>query len=425
MILQRHQSTNSWHDTVIAGFASDKRYVVETNTKVIERCMLMTTDPGDLVLDPTCGSGTTAYVAEQWGRRWITIDTSRVAVAIARQRLLTAKYDYYQLRVSAEDVRAIRTDVAHRPDGKTPGGTFAYKTVPHITLKSIAQNPNLDPIFAKHEPILAAKLLGRLQRRPWSKVTEGRCGSTSSLGKLRADKDAARKASGRVTDADRRTVGPAREGQKAWEHWTVPFDTDPDWPKDLQARGHRVPQGVAGQDGRGECLHRRQRRAGGTGRSARAVIKACVRVSGPFTVEAVQPPELSWRRRRHDQPDRRRPDALDGTFELARTVRDVEPRTTGGAERRGLPRPDDRPAELDGVRFPNNKEMTFTRLGPADRTPPASTPRAAGYRRARRTPTRRARRPSASSSARSTGRSRPRCSRELIKPAEPRGTTTS
>jgi adenine-specific DNA-methyltransferase len=84
--------SNNWSDTSIAGFASDKVYVVETNTKVVSRCVLMTTDPGDLVLDPTCGSGTTAYVAEQWGRRWITIDTSRVPLALARQRLLTATF---------------------------------------------------------------------------------------------------------------------------------------------------------------------------------------------------------------------------------------------------------------------------------------------------------------------------------------------
>src|SRR5690349_16613312 len=102
---------------------------------IIERCLLMTTDPGDLVLDPTGGSGTTAHVAEQWGRRWIAIDTSRVAVTIARQRLLTAKFDYYRLR--DED-----TGVA---------GGFRYKTVPHVTLKSIAQNTHLDPIFARHE----------------------------------------------------------------------------------------------------------------------------------------------------------------------------------------------------------------------------------------------------------------------------------
>src|SRR5205823_900714 len=104
--------------------------------------ILLTTDPGDLVLDPTCGSGTSAYVAEQWGRRWITIDVSRVALAIARQRLMTAKFDYYRLR---DEING-------------PTGGFYYKTVPHVTLKSIAQNAGLDPIFAKHEPILADRL---------------------------------------------------------------------------------------------------------------------------------------------------------------------------------------------------------------------------------------------------------------------------
>src|SRR5207249_3633494 len=91
-----------WNDTGISGFAEKKRYVVQTNPKVIERCLLMTTDPGDLVLDPTCGSGTTSYVAEQWGRRWITIDTSRVALALARTRLMAARFPYYFLADSPE-----------------------------------------------------------------------------------------------------------------------------------------------------------------------------------------------------------------------------------------------------------------------------------------------------------------------------------
>jgi adenine-specific DNA-methyltransferase len=91
---------NIWNDTVIAGFASDKQYVVETSPKVVERCVLFATDPGDVVLDPTCGSGTTAYVAEQWGRRWITIDTSRVALALARSRLMGARYPFYALKDS-------------------------------------------------------------------------------------------------------------------------------------------------------------------------------------------------------------------------------------------------------------------------------------------------------------------------------------
>ena len=115
--------SNVWNDTIIGTF-SDKHYVVETATKVIQRCILMTTDPGDLVLDITCGSGTTAYVAEQWGRRWITCDTSRVAITLAKQRLMTATFDYYRL--------------AHEEQGV--GSGFVYKTVPHITLKSIANN---------------------------------------------------------------------------------------------------------------------------------------------------------------------------------------------------------------------------------------------------------------------------------------------
>jgi adenine-specific DNA-methyltransferase len=122
-----------WNDTGVSGFSEKKVFVVQTNTKVIERCVLMTTDPGDLVLDPTCGSGTTAYVAEQWGRRWVTCDTSRVALAIARQRILTARFPYFRLR--SDKVK----------DG------FIYKTVPHITLKSIAQNSKLDACKTQEE----------------------------------------------------------------------------------------------------------------------------------------------------------------------------------------------------------------------------------------------------------------------------------
>jgi len=127
--------SNSWTDTTTAGFASDKRYVVETNTKVVQRCLLMVTDPGDLVLDPTCGSGTTAYVAEQWGRRWLTCDTSRVAITLAKQRLMTALFDYF--------------DLAHADEGVASG--FVYKTVPHVTLKSIAKNPDIRKGMTKVE----------------------------------------------------------------------------------------------------------------------------------------------------------------------------------------------------------------------------------------------------------------------------------
>ena len=134
--------TNQWIDTQ---GASGKTYAVQTATKILERCLLMTTDPGDLVFDPTCGSGTTAYVAEQWGRRWITCDTSRVATTLAKQRLMTANFNYYQL--------------AHPEEGI--GSGLNYKTVPHVTLGSIANNPDIkegmtraqvDAAIARHTP---------------------------------------------------------------------------------------------------------------------------------------------------------------------------------------------------------------------------------------------------------------------------------
>jgi adenine-specific DNA-methyltransferase len=134
--------TEVWNDTQTGAFTDPKVYVVQTNTKIIERCVLMTTDPGDLILDPTCGSGTTVFVAEEWGRRWIMIDTSRVALSLARQRLLTAKYEYFRLKDGATGVAS----------------GFCGKTAPHVMLKSIAQNTNLDLIFAKHEPALDGRL---------------------------------------------------------------------------------------------------------------------------------------------------------------------------------------------------------------------------------------------------------------------------
>jgi adenine-specific DNA-methyltransferase len=124
-----------WHDTAIAGRPGDKIYVVQTSPKVVERCVLMTTDPGDLVIDPTCGSATTAFVAEKWGRRWITIDTSRVALALARQRLMAAQFPYYNLVDQSGDVRK----------------GLVYKHVPHVTLKSIANNPDIKPGMTKTE----------------------------------------------------------------------------------------------------------------------------------------------------------------------------------------------------------------------------------------------------------------------------------
>src|SRR5215213_1773538 len=135
-----------WSDTGVGGFVGDERlYVVQTDTRVVQRCLLMTTDPGDLVLDPTCGSGTSAYVAEQWGRRWLTIDTSRVPLALARQRLLTATYPYYELN---DESRGPLAGFVYQRK-KNQKGEEVGGIVPHITLKSIAKNePPAEEVLA-------------------------------------------------------------------------------------------------------------------------------------------------------------------------------------------------------------------------------------------------------------------------------------
>lgn len=141
-----------WNDL---GGATGKVYVVQTTRRLIERCILMTTDPGDLVLDPTCGSGTTAYVAEQWGRRWITIDTSRVALALARARIMGARYPWYLLADSREG-QMKEAEVTRQVPNDTPSYDrirqgFVYKRVPHITLGSIANNAEIDAIWAAYQ----------------------------------------------------------------------------------------------------------------------------------------------------------------------------------------------------------------------------------------------------------------------------------
>jgi adenine-specific DNA-methyltransferase len=146
--------SNAWLEI---GGAVDKTYVVQTSTKVIERCLLMTTDPGDIVLDPTCGSGTTAFVAEQWGRRWITIDTSRVALALARSRLMASTYPYYLLADSESGIRKEADVTGQAPPSPIPPTSndvrrgFVYERVPHVTLKSIAQNPDIHEGMSRPE----------------------------------------------------------------------------------------------------------------------------------------------------------------------------------------------------------------------------------------------------------------------------------
>lgn len=254
--------SNSWTDTASGGYGADKVYVVQTNEKVIERCMLMTTAPGDLVLDPTCGSGTTAYVAEKWGRRWVTCDTSRVAITLTKQRLMTASYDYFELKYPQEGL----------------SGGFIYKTVPHITLKSIANNPEIDQIYDQYHPVIVETLgwlNGELQKKsaPSFTVTEG--------GRKGEKVD--------FTAPDRKTTTlPSGEEvpMNALLEWEVPFDWPKEWPEEaLHAfedfhkqrirMQQRMDESIANHAGQ-ETLYDQPEAS-----------KDKLRITGPFTVEAV------------------------------------------------------------------------------------------------------------------------------------------
>jgi len=237
--------TNMWSDTVISGFADPKIYVVQTSPKIIERCILMTTDPGDLVLDPTCGSGTTALVAEHWGRRWITTDTSRVALALARARIMGTKYPYYHL-ADSPDGRAKEQDVTGKiqSDSITHGDIrqgFVYERAPHITLKSIANNSEIDVIWEDFQ---------------------------TRLEPLRKELNAA--------------LG------KTWEEWEIPREVNEKWPSDVKgihkawweqriARQKKIDDSVA-KAADVEFLYDRPYED-----------KSRVRVAGPFTVESLSP----------------------------------------------------------------------------------------------------------------------------------------
>ncbi len=229
---------NIWDDTRSRSRHDDKIYVVQTQPKVIERCLLMTTDPGDLVLDPTCGRGTTAYVAEQWGRRWITSDTSRVALALARTRLMAARYPYYLLADSPEGHarRKPSSPARCRPTYKTDGDIrkgFVYKRVPHVTLKSIANNPDIKegmtrqeidaaiPRHADTETALRPALRGQ-QARPRHRPVHGRepvaapraVQPTTSVRAASSD-GAARRRGGPLRDDDPRQPAQGRRAEHA------------------------------------------------------------------------------------------------------------------------------------------------------------------------------------------------------------------
>ena len=219
-IFPRH---SLWTGLGERGFVGKKVYVVQTAQAVIQRCILMATDPGDLVLDPTCGSGTTATVAEQWGRRWITVDTSRVALALARARIMGAKYPYYLLSDSAEG-REKEQAVSGRilPEAETRGDIrqgFVYERAPHITLKSIANNAEIDVIWEKWQTALEPL-------REKLNAVRGRPPSPAKTGDL-ADRSAAARGPGSSPGAEE---GP-------WEEWQIPRHPETPW-DDKAAKEH-------------------------------------------------------------------------------------------------------------------------------------------------------------------------------------------
>jgi adenine-specific DNA-methyltransferase len=354
---------NSWDDT---RGDMEMVYVVQTANKVIERCILMTTEPGDLVLDPTCGSGTTAAVAEQWGRRWIAIDTSRVAVSIARQRLLTAAYEHYRVK---------------GPDN-VPSSGFVCKTVPHITLRSIAQNANLDPIFTKHEPLISDKLnacnlaLASVTQQVTEAVTLKLAKKVASEGwqapndadyrrwllpgttRATIERSVANAFAGTKKKASAKQIGkifekvPASPTGAAWATWNVPFDTDPDWPRVLQGavdefravwrlKMNEVNACISANADQEELVDQPE------------TVKGVLRVSGPFTVEGVRPEELSI--------------GEDGLFDGTPNLIDDEPTedTRGDLSNlRAYLSSMVQYLRADGVTFLGNKNRKFARVEP-------------------------------------------------------------
>ncbi len=241
--------TNGWMDTVRGGFTGggedSKVYVVQTGTRIIQRCILMTTDPGDLVLDPTCGSGTTAYVAEQWGRRWITIDTSRVALALARARIMGARYPYYILADSRDgqvkEAELSRRDPSQMPTYGNVRQGFVYERVPHITLRDIANNAEIDVIWDNYQQ-----------------------------------------------DMERVRTALNRRLDEQWEEWEIPRDSDESWSAAAReahahwwelriARQQEIDASIAAH-AEYEYLYDKPHED-----------RSKVRVAGPFTVESISP----------------------------------------------------------------------------------------------------------------------------------------
>ena len=286
---------NFWLDVSggITSRSDPKIYVVQTSTKIVERCILMTTDPGDLVLDPTCGSGTTSYVAEQWGRRWITIDTSRVALALARARIMGARYPYYLLEDSPEGQHK-EAEIAGRapPDTPTHGNVrlgFVYERVPHITLKSIANNAEIDVIWERWqetlEPLRANlnDALGRTLEEwevpresgdPWPRAATTAWNKFCAADTNKA-KEAARRSLNRALDRHYTMDDVPNAPRDPWEPAATDLHTR--WWEARIARQQEVDASIAAKADF-EYLYDKPYED-----------RRKVRVAGPFTVESISP----------------------------------------------------------------------------------------------------------------------------------------
>ena len=287
------QMTNIWTDTVFVAFGSDKSYIVQTNPSVPQRCILMTTDPGDLVLDPTCGSGTTAYVAEQWGRRWITIDTSRVALALARARIMGARYPYYLLSDS-RDGQLKKAEIASRAPADSPTYAdirqgFVYERVPHITLKSIANNAEIDVIWEKWQETLESlrselnTLLNRAREEweiprepgaPWS-TTAVAAWNKFHAARTNEAKSAALRALNQELGRDYTLDDVPDRPLDPWD--PLPTDFHRRWWEQRSARQKEIDASIAAKADY-EYLYDKP-----------YADKKKVRVAGPFTVESLSP----------------------------------------------------------------------------------------------------------------------------------------
>jgi adenine-specific DNA-methyltransferase len=255
--------TNTWTDTATGNFTDEKIYVVQSSTKAIERCLLMVTDPGDLVLDPTCGSGTTAYVAEQWGRRWITVDTSRVALALARARVMGARYPFYLLADSREgqlkDAEITRVAPSIKATYNNIRHGFVYERIPHIMLKSIASNVEIDVIWDRFEEVLAP-----LREEITAKLASGWLEKYRKAQKYTAEVPA--------------TI----------QEWEIPRDFPAEWPESVKSLHQQFWQ-----------LRIERQKEIDVSIAAKADYeylydkpyedKKKVRVAGPFTVESLSP----------------------------------------------------------------------------------------------------------------------------------------